>query len=189
MRYLLLAFICGIASVSVIPCTSYANEGNVISAEPEVESRTTNFVTHDLDATIKFYTKHLGMEKAYSAEVKSAKARETYGVKGDAKLTVVGLKPPNLSDEKKDYAGFVFVAIEGENKQHVNRAPDYLLAVGSLVLSHRVQNIDEIERRMKEAGVPIVSALSSSSTGKSRSMTVVDPNGIRIETYQYIANK
>ena len=46
-------------------------------------------------------------------------------------------------------------------------------------------NIDEIDRRMKKAGIPIVAPLGLSGSGRSRSMAVLDPNGIRVEMYEY----
>ncbi len=54
-----------------------------------------------------------------------------------------------------------------------------------LILALRVTNIKEINHRMIKDGVPIIAPLGPSGSGKSISMAVLDPNGTRIEMYEY----
>lgn len=55
---------------------------------------------------------------------------------------------------------------------------------GSMILPHRVSNIDEIAMRAKAAGHEILFDVKPSGTGLSRNMMLFDPNGNIVEVFQ-----
>lgn len=55
---------------------------------------------------------------------------------------------------------------------------------GSMILPHRVSDIDEIARRAKAAGHKILFDVKPSGTGLSRNMMLYDPNGHIVEVFE-----
>jgi predicted enzyme related to lactoylglutathione lyase len=55
---------------------------------------------------------------------------------------------------------------------------------GSMILPHRVSDIDEIARRAKAGGHEILFDVKPSGTGLSRNMMLFDPNGNIVEVFQ-----
>ena len=55
---------------------------------------------------------------------------------------------------------------------------------GSIILPHRVSNIDEIAKRAKAAGHEILFDVKASGTGLSRNMMLFDPNGNIVEVFE-----
>jgi len=54
------------------------------------------------------------------------------------------------------------------------------------VLAHRVDDVDAVAQRAQERGVVILAPLGDSGTARtSRSIALLDPNGIRIEVSEY----
>lgn len=157
----------------------------VHAEEPIAELRSASFVTNDLDASVRFYTSYLGYRELGRSNITAAKSRLVVGAKGDAVVRYASLAPAKWSKENSTYAGVSFIEIEGAKGSPFDQNGTRASRAGELVLAHRVWNIDEIARRMKEDGVPIVAPLGLSGSGKSRSMAVLDPNGVRVEMYEY----
>ena len=179
-----------LAIISLFACASSPSVGQTLSSdeanEPIVQTRSSNYFTHDLEATVAFYSELLGLEEAFRSDVAAPKSRESFGIFGDETISVVGFYPPEVDDAAKGFAGIAFFAIEGRTEPLYNLNSENG-PVSGVVLAHRVSNVDDIERRMKAAGVTFVSELSLSATGRSRSMTVLDPNGILIEAYEFVS--
>lgn len=55
---------------------------------------------------------------------------------------------------------------------------------GSMILPHRVSNIEEIAKRAKAAGHEILFDVKASGTGLSRNMMLFDPNGNIVEVFE-----
>jgi predicted enzyme related to lactoylglutathione lyase len=55
---------------------------------------------------------------------------------------------------------------------------------GSMILPHRVSNIEEIAQRAKAAGHEILFDVKASGTGLSRNMMLFDPNGNIVEVFE-----
>ncbi len=55
---------------------------------------------------------------------------------------------------------------------------------GSMILPHRVSDIDEIAKRAKAAGHEILFDVKASGTGLSRNMMLYDPNGNIVEVFE-----
>ena len=152
---------------------------------PTANLRSASFVTQDLDTSVAFYTTFLGYKELGRSEITADKSRQVVGATGDGTVRYVSLAPAMWSPEDSGYAGISFIEIPGAASSPFNQDGARPSGAGELVLAHRVENIDEIDRRMKKAGVPIVAPLGLSGSGRSRSMAVLDPNGIRVEMYEY----
>lgn len=152
---------------------------------PSAILRSASFVTRDLDATVEFYTGYLGYKELGRSEITAGKSRKVVGATGDDTVRYVSLAPAAWSEEKSDYAGLSFIEIPSADPSPFDQDGSRPSRAGELVLAHRVVNINEIADRMTAAGVPVVAPLGLSGSGKSRSMAVLDPNGIRVEMYEY----
>ena len=152
---------------------------------PTAQLRSASFVTLDLDASVAFYTTYLGYKELGRSEITAAKSRQVVGATGTDTVRYVSLAPAMWSRENSTYAGISFIEIPAADASPFNQDGTRPSRAGELVLAHRVSNIDEIDRRMRAANVPIVAPLGLSGSGRSRSMAVLDPNGIRVEMYEY----
>ncbi len=154
-------------------------------SSPTAQLRSASFVTLDLDASVAFYTTYLGYKELGRSEITADKSRQVVGATGSDTVRYVSLAPAMWSRENSTYAGISFIEIPAAVASPFDQDGTRPSRAGELVLAHRVSNIDEISRRMRAAGVPIVAPLGLSGSGRSRSMAVLDPNGIRVEMYEY----
>ena len=152
---------------------------------PTAHLRSASFVTRDLDASVAFYTTYLGYKELGRSEITAAKSRQVVGATGTDTVRYVSLAPAMWSRENSLYAGISFIEIPTGEASPFDQNGARPSRAGELVLAHRVSNIDEIARRMRDADIPIVAPLGLSGSGRSRSMAVLDPNGIRVEMYEY----
>lgn len=157
----------------------------VADEPPSAILRSTSFITVDLDASVAFYTEYLGYKELGRSEITADKSRTVVGATGEGTVRYVSLAPAAWSEEDNEYAGISFIEIPSADASPFDQDGTRPSRGGELVLAHRVQNIDEIDRRMRADGVPVVAKLGLSGSGKSRSMAVLDPNGIRVEMYEY----
>jgi len=152
---------------------------------PTAQLRSASFVTRDLEASVSFYTTFLGYKELGRSEITADKSRQVVGASGTSTVRYVSLASALWSREDSAYAGISFIEIPGAVESPFDQDGARPSRAGELVLAHRVSNIDEIARRMKKADIPIVAPLGLSGSGQSRSMAVLDPNGIRVEMYEY----
>ena len=152
---------------------------------PTAQLRSASFVTRDLDASVAFYTEYLGYKELGRSEVTAEKSRQVVGAIAEGTVRYVSLAPAVWTREDNAHAGISFIEITTANESPFDQNAQRASRAGELILAHRVSNIDEIARRMAENDVPIVAPLGLSGSGKSRSMAVLDPNGIRVEMYEY----
>ena len=158
-------------------------------SEPAVEGalRSASFVTNDIDACVEFYSKLLGYHVLGESTITAEKSRQVVGAVGDYKVTrYVSMAPVGWTLENQDLrAGVSFIEIEGADATPFDQDGARASRAGELILAHRVKNLEEIARRAAEMGVPIVAPYGKSGSGKSMSMAILDPNGIRVEMYEY----
>lgn len=157
---------------------------------PEVEGvlRSASFVTNDIDASVAFYSTLLGYHVLGESTITAEKSRQVVGATGDRKVTrYVSMAPKGWTIENQDLrAGVSFIQIDGAAPSPFDQDGARASRAGELVLAHRVTNIEEIARRVGALGAPIVAPLGKSGSGKSMSMAVLDPNGVRVEMYEYL---
>ena len=171
--------VCAFAAVNL----SFADEAT--EATPTAQLRSASFITRDLDASVAFYTSYLGYKELGRSEITAEKSRQVVGATGDDTVRYASLAPSMWTREDNKYAGISFVEIPAAEGSPFDQNAARPSRAGELILAHRVYGIDEIARRMSEDGVPFVAPLSLSGSGKSRSMAVLDPNGVRVEMYEY----
>lgn len=153
--------------------------------DPTAVLRSASFVSRDLDKTVDFYTGLLGYKILGEAEITADKSRQVVGAKGDEKVRYVSLAPAIWTKEDNKYAGISFIEIKSAEASPFDQNAARPSREAELILAHRATNIDEIARRVAAAGIPVVAPLGLSGSGKSRSMAILDPNGIRVELYEY----
>ncbi|WP_298503840.1 VOC family protein [uncultured Maribacter sp.] len=145
------------------------------------------FVTKDLESSILFYTKFLGFTVRKRIKIDTPEGLANFGVKGDQELDYVGLVPAEFSEDNI-IMGINFIeiteALDGPLLQKENRNP----IAGEQMIAFSVQSLLEIEKQMQAANIPLIAPITPSATGKSMTLTVLDPNGIRIHMYEYIKN-
>lgn len=152
---------------------------------PTAQLRSASFVTHDIEASVAFYTEYLGYKVLGRSDITAAKSRAVVGAVSDSTVRYVSLAPAMWSRENSDFAGLSFIEIPDAEGSPFDQNPKRASRAAEPILAHRVTNIDEIARRMAADEVPIVTPLGPSGSGKSRSMAVLDPNGLRVELYEY----
>lgn len=109
-----------------------------------------------------------------------------FGVTKEEKLLYVALVPAAWSKENSNFPGLNFVEIKkakvGSLEQNTKRKP----IAGEILKAYAVKGLTEIAKRMEAKKIPIVTPLALSITGKSMTLTVIDPNGVRVQMYEYI---
>ncbi len=143
------------------------------------------FVTKDLKASIKFYEDFLGFKERKRIQIDTPGGLANFGVTGQKSLTYVALVPATFSKENI-IMGINLIEIpeaaETQLKQMGARAP----IASELMVAFSVKNLKKIEKMMQANNIPIVAPLTPSATGKSMTLAVLDPNGVRIQMYEYI---
>lgn len=141
-------------------------------------------VTYDLDASLEFYRDFMGQTVIESRELDAARSQSWLDVSDEAKVVHI------IFAGSGEYPGgpvtggrMSLIAIDDPKRDQpptVNRRGRH----GDVIFPHRVSNLDEIFRRMSEAGVEVLYPPTTSSTGRSRTTMVFDPNGKIIEMFE-----
>jgi catechol 2,3-dioxygenase-like lactoylglutathione lyase family enzyme len=175
--------------LALLACAAFATAPAARTAEPATAPdallRSASMITRDLEASVRFYVHYLGYVELGRSEVTAPKSRQVVGAASDGTVRYVALAPPESRGSRDAVAGISFVEIPGAAPSPFALEPGRRSRAGELILAHRVRGIDEIARRMRADGVPIVAELGPSGSGRSRSMAVLDPNGVRVELYEY----
>lgn len=143
------------------------------------------FVTKDLETSIKFYTEFLGFKVRKRIKINTPGGLANFGVTGDKELNYVSLVPAEFSEEKP-ILGINFIEIHEAASTPFAQEGKRTPIAGEQMMAFSVKSLKKIEKHMQKAGIPIVAPLTPSATGKSMTLAVLDPNGIRIQMYEYI---
>lgn len=155
------------------------------------------FITNDLDRTLTFYQDGLGYQLLSVSAVDGEKSRRTVGALGDDPARIAYLAPagwaapagddrrPGMIFDSNTLAGLAFIEIASAESSDFPQEPVRPARTAEPILAHRVTNLEEVARRLDALEVTVVQPLGASSSGLSKSMAVLDPNGIRIELYEY----
>lgn len=141
-------------------------------------------VTYDLDASLEFYRDFMGQTVIESRELDPVRSQSWLDVSDEAKVLHI------IFAGSGEYPGgpvtggrMSLIAIDDPNRERppaANRKGRH----GDVIFPHRVSNLDEIFRRMTEAGVEVLYPPTTSSTGRSRTTMVFDPNGKIVEMFE-----
>ncbi len=176
-------FICTLLAVSAsIMLSANAGEG-----EPEARLSGTTIITTDLETSIRFYTHVLGFRETRIRQLSGSANLSLYGLTdADATVRYTALLPAEWSEDNVYLSSLNLVEIDSASPSlltgDVERAP----VQSEVVLAYRVENIDEIMRRAESLDTPIVAPVLPSATGKSVTVTMLDPNGVRVYLYSYV---
>lgn len=143
------------------------------------------FVTKNLEESIDFYKNYLGFKERKRIKIDTPGGLANFGVTGDKSLNYVALVPAEFSKENP-MLGINFIEINEASNTPFSQDGKRTPIAGELMVAYAVKGLAEIERRMRKASIPIVASLTPSATGKSMTLAVLDPNGIRVQMYEYI---
>ncbi len=193
----------GVAAVTLLAvCVSFPQaqaddqEAEQITAgKPDVTNavlRTATIYVKNWDASLRFYSQHLGYSILVERTIDAEKSLRTIGARPGEKARIVYLKPNNSEIERPfagNYLGLIEISGAERDESQYQRAEDLSVGIkGEVVLAHQVVGIDRIYEAMQEDdSVHVVATLSLSGAGQSRSFSVIDPNGVRVEIYEYLA--
>lgn len=148
--------------------------------------RTAAIYVKDLDASLAVYTDYLGYEVMGQQPVTSEKSRQTIGAATGVDANIAYLAPRN-DRLTRPHAGNGLALIELSSAADRAATSTPAPARGDIMLVHEVAGIKEMYAAMSaDPLVEVLTPLSPSGTGKSLSFAALDPNGIRLEIYEYI---
>ncbi len=156
--------------------------------------RTASIYVKNWDASVRFYRDYLGYDVLVDQPVTTQKSLDTIGVGDGGTARIAYLKPRNDRITRPftgNYLALIEVAGPAlEGRTYERSSPVTQAMRGEIVLAHQVVGIDQVFASMQlDAAVTIVAPLSLSGAGQSRSFSAIDPNGVRVEMYEYIPGK
>ena len=181
-----------LASLMLVACASQPTEPQsdlaaspLETTEPTSVIQSASFVTHNLEASVDFYVNFLGYKLLGTSTIDAEKSRQVVGALQPGEVRYASLAPAEWDAEAPSFSGVSFIEIPWAAGRGQVNDPQRPSRASELILAHRVTNIVEIEKRMRAADVPFVADLGPSGSGNSQSMAVLDPNGVRVEMYEY----
>jgi len=107
------------------------------------------------------------------------------GASEESIVEYAALAPEGWTRDNPNASGIGLIQISDVDGTLFYKDPERRSKIGEFILAHRVSDITAIHDRVVEQGIPIVAPLSVSGSGKSTSMSILDPDGFRIEMYEY----
>lgn len=154
---------------------------------PEARLSGTTIITDDIEQSINFYTQVLGFRETRIRELAGEANLSVYGVvDSEATARYTALLPAEWSKENVYLSSLNLVEIASASPSEQPRDITRFPRRSEIVLAYRVENIEEIIRRASAMDTPIIAPLSPSASGKSVTITMFDPNGVRIYLYSYV---
>lgn len=164
---------------------AWANDGGS-DAPPRAQIGSVGFITNDLDATIDFYTHVLGLTVVGTADVTADKTRGVIGVHSEEAVRYVALASQSWVEGNKSVAIISFFEVPSAPSSNLTQNAARVSIPGEAVLGLNVDDVDKVAARAKERGATVLAPLGESGTSRtSRSIALLDPNGIRVEVYEY----
>ncbi|WP_432201782.1 VOC family protein [Erythrobacter sp. W53] len=146
----------------------------------------TSFLTEDAAASAAFYVKYLGFTILRDRMTDSDATKGVYGITETGPIRTITVVPAIWSREDPNYIGIQFTQISAANDHPFPSRPDRRPRLGEPTLGLQVNDLEAIIARMEADDITVVVPIAPSATGRSMAATVLDPNGIRIQLYEYI---
>lgn len=146
-------------------------------------------ITPDLDTAVAFYTRFLGFREHKRVVLDNDATRQVFGLNTGETVTYVSLIPAAFPEQIPSYTGLSFAQIGDAKSAAYGNDPERRPYFGETVMAYSVKNLDAIAAAMSDAGVPIVAPLALSGTRKSKALTALDPNGVRVQMYEILPAK
>ena len=159
------------------------------AAQPNVRIGLANpvLMVRDLQESTEFYTEIMGYEVIGGGPITAAVSKHTVGANRDQKTEAVYLRSATLIGRDLPASGIALVHIDDNRLPLLDRGAEPHDAVqGEVMLSLVVEGLAELLRRMEEGGYTVLNDLQPSASGKSNIASALDPNGIRLEMYEYV---
>lgn len=143
-------------------------------------------VTCKIEESIAFYRDVMGQSIIEDATFSGPGVQKYIDVQdgGDVRFVIMGgtgVYPGGMVVG----GNVAFMAIVDDNDPACDEpVENYRGRHGSMILPHRVSDIDEIAQRAKAAGHEILFDVKASGTGLSRNMMLFDPNGNIVEVFE-----
>lgn len=156
---------------------------------PEIYSHVSGmtFITQDLEASINFYEQYLGYVIRGRRELDTIAGKSVFGLKeSDPGIPYAVLVPAEFSPTNTNFPGLNFAEIKSSQADVFNRSQQREPVSGEIVIAFNVTGLEKIHTKIQANNIPIMVPLAPSATGKSLALTIMDPNGIRIQMYEYI---
>lgn len=155
------------------------------SATPARLSGTT-ITTTDLEATVRFFVELLGFREAGRRQLDAPASLAVFGMSADRPVRYVSLVPGEWSeDDPYRFSGVNIVELAPQAEE-ADLAPLRPPIAGEITLAYSVTGLEAIKERVIERADPIVTPFAKSGTGRSMTLTVLDPNGIRVHLYEFL---
>lgn len=186
MSYPVLITLCALTTFALhTPCVSAAdpppqpNAVRIGFANPVLMVR-------DLDASVRFYTEVMGYTVTGRGDITAPVSQRTVGSTRNRPTRSVYLRSSKLSLRDLPASSLALVHIADSDLPQMRRGANPDDAVqGEVMLSLVVEGIDELLRRLTKAGYRVLNGAQPSASGKSRIASALDPDGIRLELYEY----
>lgn len=165
----------------------FAGSANVVTqaAEPARLSGTT-ITTTKLEATVSFFVELLGFREVGRRQLDAPASLSVFGIGTEESVRYVSLVPGDWSrDRPYQFSGVNLVELV-RDAESADPEPMREPRAGEITLAYSVSGLTAIRRRVLERGDPIVTPFAQSGTGRSMTLTVLDPNGIRVHLYEFL---
>ena len=144
-------------------------------------------MVRDLDRSVRFYTEVMGYTVVARSDITAPVSQRTVGSTRNQRTRSVYLDSGKLVTREIPASHIALVHIDDASLPQMNRGTNPDDAVqGEVMLSLVVEGLDELLRRLERGGYRILNAAQPSASGKSRIASALDPDGIRLELYEYL---
>ncbi len=177
-----------VASALLITSGVPAAMGNE-TAKPAVRIGFANpvLMVKNLQESTRFYTEIMGYEVVGGGPITADVSKRTVGATRDQNTRSVYLRSAKLEDRDLPASGIALVHVADSSLPQMARGEDPNDAVqGEVMLSLVVEGLEELLGRLEAGGYTVLNGLQPSSSGKSMIASALDPNGIRLEMYEYL---
>ena len=160
--------------------------------QPAIGLSSNMIIVQDLDASLAFYRDVLGYRADPRRELNSPLSLEPAGLGRFKRVSFVRVWPSLKVRNRPEGTGAAPLSLlqphdlDGTGIGSDRACSEYGSRVGDTVLSHEVAGLDQIRARLVQRSHCIVSDIKPSRTGRSRTLAVLDPNGILLELYEYV---
>lgn len=168
-------------------CLPIAGHSEEQSAPVRIGFANPVLLVKNLEESRRFYTEVMGYEVIGGGEIEAEVSRHTVGAIRGQTTQSVYLRSASLIDRDVAPSGIALVHIAGGGLPQMERGDDPNDAVqGEVMLSLVVEGLAELIQRMKDGGFTVLNDMQPSASGKSYIASALDPNGIRLEMYEYV---
>lgn len=177
----------GLAALLLSAASSPADASDANAEPVRVSLANPVLMVKDLDASTRFYTEVLGYQVVGGGEITAQVSQRTVGANRNQRTRSVYLRSARLQQRDLPPSGLALIHIADEDLAQMDRGlnPDDAVQ-GEIMLSLVVEGLGEVLQRMKDRGYTILNDLQPSSSGRSMIASALDPNGIRLEMYEYV---